>query len=85
LSRIISFVFADRATADKVYDEQVGMLETDGHIDPEAVALMKDSFLEIGMPKEKQSDDRILKTQFLPVGRSYPVITALCSQWQPYL
>ncbi|HWE75735.1 MAG TPA: ABC transporter substrate-binding protein, partial [Stellaceae bacterium] len=35
----------DRSIADRVYDEQIGMLETDGHIDPTAIALMKQSFL----------------------------------------
>ena len=57
----------DRAIADRVYDEQIGMLETDGRIDPQAVALMKDSFLEMGMLDTKPSDDRIIDARFLPV------------------
>jgi NitT/TauT family transport system substrate-binding protein len=57
----------DRAIADRVYDEQIGMLETDGHIDPEAVALMKDSFLEMGMLQTKPNDDQIIDARFLPV------------------
>jgi len=57
----------DRAIADHVYDEQIGMLETDGHIDPQAVALMKDSFLEMGMLETKPSDDQIIDARFLPV------------------
>jgi len=57
----------DRAIADHVYDEQIGMLETDGHIDPQAVALMKDSFLEMGMLQTKPSDDQIIDARFLPV------------------
>ena len=57
----------DRAIADRVYDEQIGMLETDGHIDPQAVALMKDSFLEMGMLQTKPSDDQIIDARFLPV------------------
>jgi NitT/TauT family transport system substrate-binding protein len=57
----------DRAIADRVYDEQIGMLETDGHIDPAAIALMKDSFLEMGMLQTKPSDDQIIDARFLPV------------------
>jgi ABC-type nitrate/sulfonate/bicarbonate transport system substrate-binding protein len=57
----------DRAIADRVYDEQIGMLETDGHIDPQAIALMKDSFLEMGMLQTKPSDDQIIDARFLPV------------------
>jgi NitT/TauT family transport system substrate-binding protein len=57
----------DRAIADRVYDEQIGMLETDGHIDPQAIALMKDSFLDMGMLQTKPSDDQIIDARFLPV------------------
>jgi NitT/TauT family transport system substrate-binding protein len=57
----------DRAIADRVYDEQIGMLETDGHIDPQAIALMKDSFLEMGMLQTKPNDDQIIDARFLPV------------------
>jgi NitT/TauT family transport system substrate-binding protein len=57
----------DRAIADRVYDEQIGMLEIDGHIDPQAIALMKDSFLEMGMLQTKPSDDQIIDARFLPV------------------
>jgi len=57
----------DRTIADRVYGEQIGMLETDGHIDPQAVALMKDSFLEMGMLETKPSADQIIDTRFLPV------------------
>src|SRR6185437_714118 len=57
----------DRAIADKVYDQQIGMLETDGHIDPKAVELMKDSFLEMGMLQTKPSNDQIIDARFLPV------------------
>jgi hypothetical protein len=57
----------DRAIADKVYDQQVDMLETDGHINPAAVELMKNSFLEMGMLQTKPSNDQIIDTRFLPV------------------
>ncbi len=57
----------DRAIAERVYDEQIGMLETDGHIDPQAVALMKQSFLEMGMLQSIPSDDQIIDARFLPV------------------
>jgi NitT/TauT family transport system substrate-binding protein len=57
----------DRTIADRVYGEQIGMLESDGHIDPQAVALMKDSFLEMGMLETKPSDDQIIDARFLPV------------------
>ena len=43
------------------------MLETDGHINPAAVELMKNSFLEMGMLQTKPSNDQIIDTRFLPV------------------
>ena len=67
-SKIASEVLhIDRSIADRVYDEQIGMLEDDGHIDPQAIELMKDSFLDMGMLQTRPSNDQILTTQFLPV------------------
>jgi ABC-type nitrate/sulfonate/bicarbonate transport system substrate-binding protein len=57
----------DKAIADRVYDEQIGMLEDDGHIDLQAIELMKDSFLDMGMVETRPNNDQILTTQFLPV------------------
>ena len=55
------------AIMNRVYDEQIGMLEDDGHIDPQAVEVMKDSFIEMGMLTTRPTNDQILTTQFLPV------------------
>jgi NitT/TauT family transport system substrate-binding protein len=67
-SEIVSQVLhIDRGIAERVYDEQIGMLEDDGHIDPQAIELMKDSFLDMGMLQTRPSNDQILTTQFLPV------------------
>lgn len=57
----------DRPIMDKIYDEQIGMLENDGHIDPAAVKVMTDSFLEMGILPTRPTEDQILTRQFLPV------------------
>jgi hypothetical protein len=52
---------------DKTYDYEISMLETDGHFDPEAVAVLKDSFVGMGILTEKPADDQLFTTKFLPV------------------
>jgi ABC-type nitrate/sulfonate/bicarbonate transport system substrate-binding protein len=51
----------------KTYDYEISMLEDDGHFDPAAVAVIKDSFVGMGLLTEKPSDDQLFTTQFLPV------------------
>ncbi len=53
--------------ASRVYDEQIGAFSTDGTFDPQAVAVIKKSFLEMGLLKEAPDDKALFTTQFVPV------------------
>jgi NitT/TauT family transport system substrate-binding protein len=55
------------AVMGRTWDYEISMLETDGHFDPEALAVLKDSFIGMGILQEKPADDQILTTRFLPV------------------
>ena len=51
----------------RVYDEQIGIFTPDGNFDPQAVATLKKSFIEMGLLKEPPADDVMFTKQFLPV------------------
>lgn len=51
----------------KIYDDEITMLSNDGSFDPEALATIKDSFLEMGILDQKPRDDQLLTRRFLPV------------------
>src|SRR5579864_2470781 len=51
----------------KIYDREEPMLIADGHIDPKAVTVLKDSFIAMGMLTERPSDEQMLTRHFLPV------------------
>lgn len=53
--------------AAKTYDEEIPMLLDDGHFDPKAVAVLKDSFVEMGMLPTRPTDDQLFTTRFVPV------------------
>ncbi len=53
--------------AARVYDEQIGYFSTDGTFDPQAVATLKKSFIEMGLLKEEPADKDLFTTQFVPV------------------
>jgi len=55
------------AVASRVYDEQIGGFSTDGTFDPQAVAVLKQSFLEMGLLKQPPDDKSLFTTQFVPV------------------
>jgi NitT/TauT family transport system substrate-binding protein len=55
------------AVASRVYDEQIGGFSTDGTFDPEGVAVLKKSFIDMGLLKEVPNDKDMFTTQFLPV------------------
>ena len=55
------------SVASETYDEEIGMLETDGHFDPAAVAVIKKSLLEMGTLQSSPRDDQMFITEFLPV------------------
>jgi hypothetical protein len=55
------------AVAEKTYDDEIASFSTDGSFDPAAVAVLKQSFLDMGMLKEKPADNQMYDAQFLPV------------------
>jgi len=55
------------AVAARAYDEQIGGFSTDGAFDPQAVATLKKSFIDMGLLKEAPADDALFTTQFVPV------------------
>jgi ABC-type nitrate/sulfonate/bicarbonate transport system substrate-binding protein len=55
------------AVMTRTYDYEISMLETDGHFDPEAVEVIKDSFVGMGILTDKPANDQLFTTRFLPV------------------
>lgn len=55
------------SVADKVYDNEIGSLQTDGSFDPNAVAVIKQSFIDMGALPTKPRDDQMFTTEFVPV------------------
>ena len=55
------------AVAARAYDEQIGYFSTDGTFDPQAVAVLKRSYIEMGLLKEIPDDKVLFTTQFVPV------------------
>ncbi|HVA13531.1 MAG TPA: ABC transporter substrate-binding protein [Stellaceae bacterium] len=53
--------------ADRSYDAEAGMLIDDGRFDPKAIAVIKKSWVELGILDREPSDDQILTTRFVPV------------------
>jgi ABC-type nitrate/sulfonate/bicarbonate transport system substrate-binding protein len=51
----------------KDYDFEVGMFNDDGRFDPQAVAALKQSYVDMGTLKTKPPDDVLFTTQFVPV------------------
>src|SRR5579862_5903745 len=52
---------------DRTYDSELPMLSTDGVFDPEAVDVLKESWVEMGILDEKPNNDRLFTTKFVPV------------------
>jgi NitT/TauT family transport system substrate-binding protein len=51
----------------RAYDYEISMFEDDGHFDPKAVAVIQQSFVDMGLSPQKIPDDQLYTTQFLPV------------------
>jgi ABC-type nitrate/sulfonate/bicarbonate transport system substrate-binding protein len=51
----------------RAYDQQIGIFTTDGTFDPQAIAVLKKSFIEMGLLKETPEDKVLFTTQFVPV------------------
>jgi NitT/TauT family transport system substrate-binding protein len=63
----IRVLHSEPSIADRTYEAQVGMLIDDGHFDPQAIKLIKESWVELGMLDKVPSDDRFMTTKFVPV------------------
>jgi NitT/TauT family transport system substrate-binding protein len=57
------------AVISRVYDEQIGAFNTDGTFDPKAVAVLKKSYIEMGLLKDTPDDKEMFTTQFVPVSQ----------------
>jgi len=55
------------AVMGKAYDFEISTMVDDGFFKPDGLEVLKDSFVELGMLKEKPSDDQILTKRFVPV------------------
>jgi NitT/TauT family transport system substrate-binding protein len=55
------------AVISKTYDDEIAMMSDDGAFDPQAIDVLKDTYLEMGMLDKKPSTDELLTTQFTPV------------------
>lgn len=51
----------------RTYDEEVGMFSSDGVFDPRAIAVLRQSFVEMKLLKEAPADSTMFTTQFVPV------------------
>ena len=51
----------------QIYDHEASILLDDGHFDPKAIAIIKDSFIDMGILDKKPSDDELFTTKFVPV------------------
>jgi NitT/TauT family transport system substrate-binding protein len=56
-----------RTVVNEDYDLEVGMFNDDGRFDPQALAVLKQSFVDMGTLREKPADDVLFTTQFLPL------------------
>ena len=56
-----------KAVMDRTYDYEISMFEDDGHFDPAAVEVIKDSFVGMGILDKKPPNDQLFTTQFVPV------------------
>jgi hypothetical protein len=52
---------------DRTYDYEISMFEDDGHFDPAAVDVIKDSFVGMGILDHKPPNNELFTTQFVPV------------------
>ena len=57
----------DISVVEKDYDFEGSMFTTDGTFDPQAVAVLKKSFVDLGTLPSEPPDDVLFTTQFVPV------------------
>ena len=52
---------------DRVYDEQIRIFTADGQFDAKALAVLRQSLVEMGLLQQVPDDSVMLTTRFLPV------------------
>lgn len=55
------------AIMNRIYDELAPWLEPDGRFDPQAIEVLKRSYVDLGILDAKPADDQILTRKFVPV------------------
>ena len=55
------------AVISKTYDDEISMMSVDGAFDPQAIEVLKDTYVEMGMLPKKPATDQLLTTKFVPV------------------
>ena len=55
------------AVAEKAYQQELGGFEEDGQFDPKALAVLKSSFVEMGILQSAPKDSDLFTTRFVPV------------------
>ena len=58
------------AVAARAFDEQLGYFSTDGSFDPQALAVLKKSFIDMHLLTDIPDDKTLFTTQFVPVKAS---------------
>ena len=53
--------------AEKAYDHEIGGFETDGVFDPKALAVLKHSFVDMGILQSEPKDSELFTARFIPV------------------
>ena len=53
--------------ADRTWDSEISSFVPDGTFDPQALAVLKQSFIDMGMLQTEPSNEDLFTTQFLPV------------------
>jgi hypothetical protein len=51
----------------QIYDHEVAILIDDGHFDPKAIEIIKDSFIDMGILDKKPTNDQLFTARFVPV------------------
>jgi ABC-type nitrate/sulfonate/bicarbonate transport system substrate-binding protein len=57
----------DAAVIGRVYDEQINIFTTDGSFDPQALAVLRQSLVEMGILQRLPDDSVMFTTRFVPV------------------
>jgi hypothetical protein len=57
----------DPAVISRIYDEQIKIFTSDGHFDPKALVVIRQSLVEMGILQQAPENSVMFTTRFLPV------------------